>query len=203
MWSYYRHVEMVDAEVGRILHALRETGHERDTLVIFTADHGEGLAHHQMVRKSVSYDEAVRVPLLISWPGMTPSGKTNRTHPVSGVDLFPTICDYAGIRPPADLRGRSLRALVEGKPQDNQRFIVSEIPNNVGRALRTPQYKYVTYANDPVEQLYDMQKDPGETRNLAQSSGSVLTEHKKLLREWEARLDPAPENPNGEWWRKL
>jgi arylsulfatase A-like enzyme len=66
MWSYYRHVEMVDGEVGRILQALRETGRERDTLVVFSADHGEGLAHHQMVRKSISYDEATRVPR-VAW----------------------------------------------------------------------------------------------------------------------------------------
>ena len=203
MWSYYRHVEMVDGEVGRILQALRETGHERDTVVVFTADHGEGLAHHHMVRKSISYNEAACVPLVISWPGAMPAGKTNRTHPVSGYDLYPTICDYAGIRPPAVMRGRSLRPLVEGKPQDSQRFIVTEIPGNVGRVLRTPQYKYVTYANDPVEQLYDMHADPGETRNLAHSHEPVLKEHKKMLRDWEARLDTAPGVPDGEWWRKL
>lgn len=70
--------------------------------------------------------------------------------------------------------------------------------------LRTPRYKYVSYANAPIEKLYDMQKDPGETRNLAQSSGAAWKRSTgSYFGEWEARLDLAPENPNGEWWRKL
>ena len=203
LWSYYRHVEMVDGEVGRILEALRAAGREKDTMIVFTADHGEGLAHHQMVRKSISYDEAVRVPLLISHPQEIPQRRSDKVRPVSGVDIVPTLCDYAGIKQPPLMRGRSLRPLMEGKPRTNDGFIVTEIPVNVGRVLRTERYKYVTYADDPIEQLYDMQSDPGETRNLAQSHGQALSAHKKLLREWESRLQTAPENPHAEWWRKI
>ena len=203
LWSYYRHVEMVDGEVGRVLQALRDAGREKDTLIVLTADHGEGLAHHQMVRKSISYDEAVRVPLLVSWPEGIPRNRTDRTHPVSGVDLVPTLCDYAGIRAPAEMRGRNLRPLLEDRREDRERFIVSEIPVNVGRVVRTERYKYVTYADDPVEQLFDMRHDPGETRNLAQSHPAVLAQHRKLLREWEARLTPATDSPHAEWWRNL
>ena len=203
LWSYYRHVEMVDGQVGRILEALRATGREQDTLIVLTADHGEGLAHHQMVRKSISYDSAVRVPLLISYPQGIPPSRQDKVHPVSGVDLMPTLCDFAGLKPPPLMRGRSLRPLMQEKPQTGDAFIVSEIPVNVGRVVRTARYKYVTYADDPVEQLYDMQNDPGETRNLARSHGSVLSDHKKLLRRWESRLQTAPENPHAEWWRNL
>ena len=71
------------------------------------------------------------------------------------------------------------------------------------RAKVTERYKYVTYADDPIEQLYDMRSDPGETRNLAESLGSVVREHRKLLRGWESRLETAAENPHAEWWRKL
>ena len=71
LWSYYRHVEMVDAEIGRILDALEDSGRAKDTVVIFTTDHGEGSAHHHMVLKNYLYDEAAKVPLLVSWPGQT------------------------------------------------------------------------------------------------------------------------------------
>ena len=69
MYNYYRHVEMVDAEIGRVMQALEDSGLKDNTLVIYTSDHGEGLAHHQMVRKSMLYEEGARVPLMISWPG--------------------------------------------------------------------------------------------------------------------------------------
>ena len=88
-------------------------------------------------------------------------------------------------------------------PQASDDFIVTEIPVNVGRVLRTERYKYVTYADDPIEQLYDMQSAPGETRNLPQSHGQALSTHKKLLREWESHLQTAPENLHTEWWRKV
>ena len=161
LWSYYRHVEMVDGEVGRILHALRNTGRDKDTLIAFTADHGEGMAHHQMVRKSSSYDEALKVPLLMSWPGNLPEGRRDTRSLASGLDIVPTLCDFAGIRPPSHMRGRSLRPVLEGKTAGVSGFLVCEIPTNAGRVARTARYKYVTYAGDPVEQLFDIEADPG------------------------------------------
>ena len=205
LWSYYRHVEMVDAEVGRVLDAVRESGREEDTLVVFTSDHGEGLAHHQMVRKSTPYDEAARVPFIVSWPGRVPEGKTDDAHPVSGLDIMPTLSDYAGARPPEKMRGVSLRGLLERGAAPARPCIVTEANSNRGRMLRTPRYKYVTYADDPVDQLFDMRDDPGETRNLAAGSShaSAVAEHRKLLREWEGRLDVAPGLPCADaWWRR-
>lgn len=204
-WSYYRHVELVDGEIGRILRALEDTGKLDNTVIVFTSDHGEGLAHHQMVRKSSSYDEASRVPLLISWPGQFPENRRDTARLVSGTDLFPTLCDCAGIRPPSRMRGRSLRPLLEGKADDSPGQVVTEIPVNIGRLVRTDRYKYVTYAGDPVDQLFDMVADPGETTNLAARAAhaATVTEHRKLLRQWEAHLDPAPNQPHADaWWRR-
>ncbi|MFB3827883.1 MAG: sulfatase [Bryobacteraceae bacterium] len=205
LWSYYRHVEMVDGEVGRILEALHDTGRDRNTVVLLTADHGEGLGQHGMVRKSFSYDAALKVPFLISCPGRIPEGRNDAAHPVSGVDVMPTLCDYAGIAPPPRMRGRSVRPLVEGRAAGGGDFIVSEIPANVGRVVRTGRYKYVTFAGDPVEQLFDMQPDPGETRNVAADSryAGALADHRKLLREWESRLEKAPGLPHAEAWAAL
>ena len=203
LWSYYRHIEMVDGEVSRILQALDETGHEKNTLVVFTSDHGDGLGRHQMVRKSSPYDEASKVPLIVSLPGRIPANRTDPTHLATGMDIMPTLCDYAGINPPDHMRGMSLKPLFEEESVTWRRYVVTEIPGNVGRVLRTERYKYTTCLNDPVEQLFDMQNDPGETTNLAPGSqyAAILSEHRQLLREWESRLDVAPNVPNPDAWR--
>jgi len=92
--------------------------------------------------------------------------------------------------------------VLEGARAIGRDLVVSEVSTNKGRMLRTGQYKYITYANDPAEQLFDMKKDPGETKNLAADSGhaSVLGEHRKLLREHEGRLDVPQNVPNAEYW---
>ena len=202
-WSYYRHIEYVDAEIGRVLQAIEDSGHVDDTLIVMIADHGEGMGHHQMVRKSSFYDESARVPLLFSWPGHIAENKTDAHHIVSGLDITPTLCDYAGIRPPAHMRGVSLRGILEASGRLSRDFIVSEVSTNTGRMVRTEGYKYITYKDNLVEQLFDMKTDPGETKNLATLSrnASVLVEHRKLLKEWENQLDVPSNVPNGEVWR--
>jgi len=203
-WSYYRNIEYVDAEIGRVLQALEDSGHLDDTLIVMTADHGEGMGHHQMVRKSSFYNEAVRVPLLFSWPGHVTQNKTDTIHLASGLDMMPTLCDYAGIQPPAHMRGMSLRNILEGNASPAREFIVSEVTNNTGRMVRTEGFKYITYKDNQTEQLFDMKADPGETRNLASSSrhASALAEHRNLLTHWEARLDVPSSVPNSDTWRK-
>ncbi len=202
LWSYYRHIEFVDAEIGRILQALEDFGYVKETLVLLTADHGEGTAHHQMVRKNTLYDESAKVPLIISWPGHIPENKTDTFHLVSGLDIMPSLCDYAGIKAPKNMRGKSLRAILKGVVFSWGRTVVTEVSSNKGRMVRTQRYKYITYKDDPVEQLFDMIDDPGETKNLATSSkyASTLAEHRRMLKDWERRLDVAPNVPNAESW---
>lgn len=202
LWSYYRHIEFVDAEIGRILQTLEDFGYAKDTLVLLTADHGEGTGHHQMVRKNTLYDESAKVPLIFSLPGHIAENRTDSMHLVSGLDIMPTLCDYAGIKTPKKMRGKSLRSILEGKSAPWHEFIVTEVSSNRGRMVRTERYKYVTYKDDMVEQLFDMKDDPGETKNLATSSkyASTLAEHRKLLKGWERWLDVAPNVPNAEIW---
>ncbi len=204
-WSYYRHIEHLDAEIDRILQTLQDCGHSKDTLVVLTSDHGEGMAHHQMVRKNTLYDEAARVPLLFSWPGHISQNSTDTTHPVSGLDIMPTLCDYAGIKPPENIRGRSLRPILEGRPVPADNFIVTEVSSNTGRMVRSSSFKYIVYKDDSIEQLFDMTKDPGETKNLLASSryASILSEHRKMLKDWESRLEVLPNVPNADFWRSM
>jgi choline-sulfatase len=203
-WSYYRHIEHLDAEIGRILTALDRRGLTKDTLIVLTSDHGEGMGHHQMVRKSSFYDEAARVPLLLSWPGHIVANKSDKVNLASGMDIMPTLCDYAGIKPPASMRGVSLRPILEADDSTLRQFIVSEANSNTGRMLRTQDFKYIGYVDDPVEQLFDMRNDPGETRNLAPDShyGPTLAEHRRFLGQHEAKLNVPGDIPHAAFWRK-
>lgn len=198
LWSYYRHVEMVDAAIGHVLDALADSRYADNTLVVFASDHGEALARHGKVLKDFLYDEVVKVPLMFSWPGRLPEARQDGQHLVSGLDFAPTICDFAGAPPMPKHRGRSLRPLLEGRTLEWREFVAAESYVN-GRMIRTPRYKYIMYKGDPVEQLFDLETDPWETRNLATESefASVLQEHRDLLADWEAHLEPASAPPGG------
>jgi choline-sulfatase len=189
LYNYYRQVEMLDATVGRILDALESSPHADNTLVIFTSDHGEGAARHLHVQKWYPYDEALKVPLIVFCPRRFESDYRDHHHLVSGVDIISTMCDYAGVPAPPHARGFSLRPLLEGKNVDWRDFVAAEV-QVVGRVIRTAQYKYVRYKDDPVEQFFDMQADPWETQNLYADSrfASVINDHRKLLEDWESRL---------------
>ena len=108
-----------------------------------------------------------------------------------------TMCDYAGVKPPDNVRGSSVRPLLEQK-NVTWRECVSSEHHVDGRMLRTEQYKYVHYEDDPVEQLFDMKADPWEMNNLHQDSkyATVLADHRKLLAEFQSRLSPVEPTPS-------
>jgi len=189
IWSYYRMVEMADAQLGRILDALEDSKFANDTLIVFTVDHGDGTAHRKLVTKFFTYDEAIRVPMIVCLPGSSGGGRLDKEHVVSGLDVAPTLCDFAGVEAPPDIRGRSLRPLAEGKSKEWREFVVSECLIS-GRMLRTPEYKLVAFKDDPVLQLFDMRNDPWEMTNLAEEArhAGTVADLRKRLAEWEGRL---------------
>lgn len=186
-WAYARLTERVDAEIGVVLAALRETGLEKNTVVVFSSDHGDMDSAHRLEHKSVLYDEASRVPLIVSWKGVTKPGLVDRAHLVStGLDLIPTLCDFAGIPAPAALKGRSVRALAEGRTPPAWRE-TQVVESGESRMVRSAHYKYIVYATGARrEMLVDLVADPGEMQNLAMdpASAPVLAEHRRLLKEW-------------------
>lgn len=189
IWCYYRMVEMADAEIGRVLDALEDSRFADNTLIVFTSDHGDGLSRRRMVQKWWLYDEAVRVPLVIVPPGRASAGGRDEVHPVNGLDIAPTLCDYAGIDPPPLHRGRSLRPLVEGKPDWPREFIVSEA-GITGRMVRTSDDKLITYKGEAPDLLFDMRRDPWEMTNLAGEAKHADTPAalKARLDGWERQL---------------
>jgi arylsulfatase A-like enzyme len=202
-WSYQRQVEMVDAAIGRILDALENSPHADNTLVVFSSDHGDAMGRHRLIHKMSLYDAAVRVPMIVAWPGQVAENRIDPTHLVSGFDLTPTLCDYAGTAPPPDMRGRSLRGLIEGRGSACRDYVVAH-SFVVGRMVRSARYKYIAYQGDKTDQLFDMAGDPWETRNLAADPAAAgpLAEHRRMLAEWESQLKPLPQPPGG-WLKQI
>jgi arylsulfatase A-like enzyme len=196
-YVYYRLVEKVDALVGRVLNALDESGYADNTLVIFSSDHGEGAGSHRWNTKATLYEESVRIPFIMSFKNRIPAGRVDGTHLISnGLDLLPTLCDYAGIQPPPGLIGRSIRPLVEDRGDNWREDLVSETAIGGGPrcqffadglTLIGERYKYMVYsAGAHREHLVDLQRDPGETKNLAADPQflPVLQNFRRRLREW-------------------
>lgn len=199
IWAYYRMIEKVDAQIGKVLNALRELGLEQNTLVVFTSDHGDCQGAHRWNQKTVFYDEASRVPFILKCPGKAEVGTSDKlVH--TGVDLIPTLCEYAGIGVPAELKGRSVRAIAGGSdPTDWREYLVAS--NHLvqgapvdgvsrkpqGRMVRSDRYKYCLYnEGQQRESLVDMENDPSEMTNQARNPRfkDVLEQHRRRLKEF-------------------
>lgn len=203
-WAYYRMIEKVDAEIGRVLQALRQAGLEEKTLIVFTSDHGECAGAHGLNQKTVFYEESARVPLIISLKGVTKQGTCDKMVN-TGLDLLPTMLDFAGIEPPKKLSGRSLKPLAGGEPvtqwrdhvvienhMDQAAAVAGLRPAVQGRMVRTERYKYCVYSQgERRESLVDLQTDPGEMKDLARDPGyrQVRLEHRALLAKFAQEHD--------------
>ncbi|MEV5967010.1 sulfatase-like hydrolase/transferase [Kribbella sp. NPDC051952] len=179
--AYWAMVSLVDDEVGRILAALEAEGLADNTIVIFTSDHGEMLGDHQLMLKGpMMYDCAVRVPLIIRWPGQLPAGE-RRSELVQWVDLAPTILDATGAPPLPRGQGASLLPLARGDQDAVTRGWALCEYRNSGHPyddavhttmLRTENWKLVVYHGLPATdrdrtgELYDLATDPDELNNL-------------------------------------
>jgi choline-sulfatase len=178
IWSYYRLVEKVDAEIGKVLNIMRQKGLDKNTLIVFTSDHGDLQGAHRWNQKTVFYEEASKVPFIMSYN----NGKQLKSEVFvqSGIDVIPTICDFAGIPIPANSKGKSLAsAFTQIDQVPNRDYIVVSdklsqgAPVNgqqlspEGRMLRNKQFKYWIYNyGKESEVLYDIVNDPGEMVNL-------------------------------------
>jgi choline-sulfatase len=196
LYIYHRQVEMLDADVGRLLNALEQSGLADDTIVVFTSDHGEGGGRHSHVQKWYPYEESVKVPLIVSCPARIQSGVRDTAHLVSGLDIVPTLCDFAGIPAPPHQRGYSLRPLLQDRAVEWREFLVSE-HHVVGRMVRTADFKFVQYEDDPVEQLFRIHEDPWEMNNLYDQAryADTIADHRRILEQWRGCMLEVPPTP--------
>jgi arylsulfatase A-like enzyme len=186
-WTYCRLTEKVDGEIAVVLGALREAGLEEKTVVVLSSDHGDMDGSHRLEHKSVLYEESERVPFIVSFKGVTRPGLVDREHLVStGLDLIPTLCDFAGIAPPKELAGRSVRPLAEGGTAASWRDSLV-VEGHHCRALHTARFKYTVFdTGEHREMLVDLEKDPGEMKNLASDPAyrDTLLDCHKRLQQW-------------------
>jgi arylsulfatase A-like enzyme len=200
-WRRYRAfynalVEIVDREIGTVLAAFEQGG--AAPITVFSTDHGDlGGAHGLPYKGPAMYEELVRVPLVITWPGKIRPGRSEAL--VSLIDLLPTLCDLAGVAAPDRVDGLSLRAILEQRTAKIRDTIFGEYYGKQSwrvpiRMVRTARWKYVRYRSYD-EELYDLAADPGELRNLARAP-KAASERTRLARElddWIVRTaDPFP-----------
>lgn len=198
-WAYYRMVESIDREIGRLLEELQRRGLAENTVVVFTSDHGDMQGAHGWNQKTTLYDESTKVPFMIRWPGVVEPGESKALIQ-NGIDLMPTLCAAAGVQLSEDYPGVDVLGL---NSENDREFIVSETcfaqgadlgssdAKVDGRMLRTERYKYCAYraptSDDLEESLTDLHEDPGEMLNLLASDtggslSSILDEHRRLLK---------------------
>jgi arylsulfatase A-like enzyme len=196
--NQYRVLQSVDRSVGRLLDALEVTGRLDDALVIFTSDNGLLWGEHRWVKKEVPYEEAIRVPLVIRADGIVGDLPRTDGHLVANIDLAPTIAAAAGVPLPG-VDGRSLLPLLEGRPQGWRHALLIEhlrgtnpIPTYC--AVRTTRYLFASYDTGERE-LYDLQMDPFEQRNL---SGTAPGLQARLEIALHRLCDPRPPGFHGQ-----
>ncbi len=177
---------LADTKIGEVIDALKETNLYDSTLIVYTADHGDGLAAHRMITKHLSfYEETTRVPLIFRGPGITKPGSKIDAPLVSLLDILPTLCDYAGLAIPEGVRGKSLLSfLSDQNPDEHHDYVVSQwhkeyntVKRNPlfattkhatlpGRMIRTERFKYIRYIEEQGEEIYDLEYDPEEKKNI-------------------------------------
>ena len=189
--GYYGSVTFIDEQVGRILKALEKKGELENTLIVTTVDHGDMLGDHHHWRKSYPYEGSARIPMLIRWPkcmGISAKRGVKLDQPVEIRDILPTFLDAAGAPIPKNLDGMSMLDLVRGKTDGWREYIDLEhgfcyAPENTWHALTDGRWKYIYYAFDGTQQLFDLKSDPGELNDLAQDPSCA-----RALKSWRRRL---------------
>jgi arylsulfatase A-like enzyme len=175
MRGYYAMTANLDWNLGRLLKAIDEAGVRDNTVVVFTSDHGEMMGAHGRRAKNIFYEEAVRVPFVVRWPGKTPAGSSSDAC-LNTPDIMPTLLGMAGLPIPAKVEGADLSHCAFGRPGPEPEAALMQ---NTGacaawedgyewRALRDKQYTYAIYRKDRKELLFDNLADPWQLRNLAE-----------------------------------
>ncbi|NKB66269.1 MAG: sulfatase-like hydrolase/transferase [Candidatus Latescibacteria bacterium] len=191
--GYFAAVTAMDADVGRILDKLDETGIRRDTLVVFVSDNGFSCGHHGFWGKGNAtyplnmYENSIKVPALISHPGRIAAGQVQEAL-VSAYDFMPTLLDYLGLPMPesGNLPGVSFAPLLNGQPQALRDEVVIYDEYGTTRMLRTTQWKYIHRYSDGPHELYDLVNYPDERHNLVDDPAQTqrLQELRAQLETW-------------------
>lgn len=183
--GYYASTSFMDEQLGRVLDALDRLKLADNTIIVFWGDHGWNLGEHTRWQKMSLMEDSTRVPLMIYAPGSKGNGKAC-TSLVEFVDIYPTLAALCGLKPPSNLEGQSMTALLDNPSRSFKKAAFTQIAYEdiTGRAVRTPRYRYIRWeGKGGGEELYDHQNDPGEFTNLAlkPQAKSQLEQHRRIL----------------------
>ena len=176
--EYYAHITYMDEQVGRILDALEKSGKAATTYVIFTADHGLAVGQHGLMGKQNLYDHSVRMPYVIAGPGI-PRKKVDAL--MYQHSTFATTCELAGVPLPKSVEFPSLVDLVHGRAAEQHDAVFCWY-RTFQRSVRTREHKLIVYPEAKVTQLFDIAKDPWETKDLAHDPKYAATRQHLLER---------------------
>lgn len=177
--AYYASVSYMDAQVGKVVNAVKKLGLDKNTIIVFTADHGYHLGEHEFWQKLSLHEESTRIPLIIHVPGKKPSVTPALSQQI---DIYPTLADLCGLKIPPHVQGKSLvKAL--GDPKHVVHKSVYCLRGRNDHLLRTDRYALIRYGRGGVE-LYDMKNDPKQFTNLARDA-----KHKATLDELTTQLN--------------
>ncbi len=197
--EYFAMITHLDYEIGRLLNALKESGEEDNTIIVFTGDNGLAVGQHGWLGKEDIYEHGVRIPLILSGPGIA-KNKRNDAY-VYLYDIFPTLCEKVGIEIPSSVDGKSFKELLDGEHGETFRSELYLIFDKFVRGVKDENYKLIEYRNGDTEEdkwtfLYDIKSDPWETRNLADDEKykeKVKEMREKIIKhrdEWEEQAHP-------------
>jgi iduronate 2-sulfatase len=164
--GYFASVAYMDAQVGKVLDALERSGQGRNTIVVFTSDHGYHLGEHDFWAKVSLHDESAKVPLIVHVPGKRPSACHSL---VELIDLYPTVAGLCGLEVPARLQGEDLSRMFDDPSCRVRDSAFCVAPSSRGFLLREDRWAFIQYAEDASKgiELFDMVNDPGQYTNLA------------------------------------
>ncbi|QDU08598.1 sulfatase-like hydrolase/transferase [Gimesia aquarii] len=160
--DYYADITGLDAHIGRLLKTLKESGEYDNTVIIFSSDHGLAIGSHGLMGKQSLYEHSMKSPLIFSGPGI-PKGRTDAL--IYLYDIYPTVCEMVGTKIPAGLDAESIWPVISGK-QSKVRDTLFTSYKEGQRSVRDKKWKLITYPQINQSQLFDLENDPEETRNL-------------------------------------
>jgi arylsulfatase A-like enzyme len=197
--AYWAAISFMDAQVGRVVSALERLGLAENTVIVMVSDHGYHMYEHGLWQKMSLFENTARIPLIIKAPGAAGNGKSTESL-AELVDLYPTLADLCGLKAPDYIDGTSLKPILNDPAATVKEAAFTQIlrRKSEGYSIRTARWRYTQWDHGRQgEQLFDMQADPGETKNLADDPqhAKTITELRQRLKTYAVRQ----ENSTSKW----